>query len=296
MADDAVQRLCAIVTAYRPDDAFASRFAPIVATCRSIIVVDNTPGGHPFADLGAPFVVLQDGRNKGLGKALNLGIARARELGCDAVVLFDQDSRPSSSLVTGLLAALDRGDPARSVVAPTHLDDQNAVATPAPARPTRGGLRPTTCLPTSGMLFRIEAWPSSPHFSEELFLDLVDFDWCWRMREVGWRFYRVSDVPMLHRLGLAERKLFGLTFHVPAPYRHYFQFRDTLRVTPRAYVPLYSKIRLLGILPLKLLAYPWLLDRGVERLRWMLLGIADAWRGRGGAGAAAARLGVEGCA
>ena len=234
---------------------------------------------------------MQDGRNKGLGKALNLGIARAGELGCDVVVLFDQDSTPSASLLTSLLSCLAQVDPAHSVVGPTHLDDRGPELTLRPSRPG-GSLVPMTCLPTSGMLFSVADWSGSPHFSEELFLDLVDFDWCWRMRDLGWHFYKAIDVTMPHRLGLAQRKLFGLVFHVPAPYRHYFQFRDTLRVVPRPYVPLYSKVRLLGLLPLKLLAYPWLLDRGLERLRWMLLGMADAFRGRGGAGAAAARLGA----
>jgi hypothetical protein len=56
---------------------------------------------------------------------------------------------------------------------------------------------------------------------------------------------------MFHRLGEAERRFMGLTFHVPAPYRHYFQVRDTLRLAFRPYVPRYAKLRLIGILPLK---------------------------------------------
>ena len=91
---------------------------------------------------------------------------------------------------------------------------------------------------------------------------------------------------MPHRLGLAQRRFLGLTYHVPAPYRHYFQFRDTLRLTVRPHVPLYSKIRLAGVLPFKALAYPFLLDRGGERARWMARGVADAFRRVGGIGAA----------
>jgi rhamnosyltransferase len=281
--------LAAVLTTYRPDAGFGGRFQELSQLCRALIIVDNTPGGHRFGDLPANAIVLQDGVNKGLGRALNLGIARAIELGCDTVVLFDQDSSPASTLIAGLQLALDSAGP-RAVVGPLHIDDKTGreTAVLALTRPDEP-LRRVSCLATSGMLFRVVDAPIEP-FSEELFLDLVDFEWCWRMGRAGWSFHKATGVAMAHRLGEGQRRFAGLTYHVPAPYRHYFQFRDTLRVVPRSYVPLYPKLRLLGILPLKLLAYPWLMDRGSERLGWMLRGVRDALLGRLGAGAASAKL------
>jgi len=281
--------LAAVLTAYRPDAGLGDRFRELAQSCRALIIVDNTPGGHQFGALPANAVVLQDGLNKGLGRALNLGIARATELGCDKVVLFDQDSSPPSSLIDGLQAALS-GAGSRAVVGPLHIDDQTGreTAVVSFARSSTP-LKRVSCLATSGMLFRLDEAPLEP-FSEELFLDLVDFEWCWRMGQAGWSFYKAVNVPMAHRLGEGQRRFAGLTYHVPAPYRHYFQFRDTLRIVPRSYVPLYPKLRLLGILPLKLVAYPWLMDRGLERLGWMLRGVRDALLGRLGAGAAGPKL------
>ncbi len=140
------------------------------------------------------------------------------------------------------------------------------------------------------MMFHIDQLRDDEFFTEEFFLDFVDFEWCWRLQRHAWRFYRATDIVMPHRLGLAQRHFFGLTYHVPAPYRHYFQFRDTLRLAMRPYVPLYSKVRLAGILPLKLAAYPFILDRGGERIKWMMLGIRDALRGTVGIGAASSVL------
>lgn len=281
--------LCAVITAYRPDQCFGVRFAQIAQACHALIVVDNTPGGHCFDPDTADFVVLQDGVNKGLGKALNQGIEYARALGATHVVLFDQDSSPDKALLAGLASHLSR--PHRCV-GPLLLDDQDVVGPGSgkdqPAMNER--LREMTCLATSGMMFPVDEWSAATTFSEDLFLDFVDFEWCWRMRSRGWQFFKALDVPMPHRLGLAQRHLFGLVYHVPAPYRHYFQFRDTLRVVTRRGVPLYARVKLLGLLPLKLLVYPWLLDRGAERLAWMLHGVVDAVRNRGGVGAAAAKL------
>jgi rhamnosyltransferase len=286
-------RLAAVVTTYKPDAQFFARFAVALAFCDLFVVVDNTPRGHHFSEHATndAVLILQDGQNKGLGRALNLGIEAARQAGVQAVILFDQDSSPSEGFLRDMVDTLDvtrAGGDARVCLGPLHLDDAQLVHAPAPS--ARSGalsrLSPVTCLATSGMLFPIDALGADERFTEDFFLDFVDFDWCWRLGRRHWKFYRALDITMPHRLGLAQRRFLGLTYHVPAPYRHYFQFRDTLRLTVRSHVPLYSKIRLAGVLPLKVLAYPFLLDRRAERLRWMARGVADAFRRVGGIGAA----------
>jgi rhamnosyltransferase len=288
-----VSRLAAIVTAYRPNAQFFARFAASLRVCERIIVVDNTPGGHLFdVPVGAPVVILQDGQNKGLGHALNLGLEDARRAGVEAVVLFDQDSSPTETFLRDMLRMLEAARALRDdgpvCIGPRHVDDAfvGDIQTAAASSGALSRLLPVTCLATSGMLFRINAVGADERFTEDFFLDFVDFEWCWRLRRRGWAFYRAVDVTMPHRLGLAQRRFLGLTYHVPAPYRHYFQFRDTLRLTARAHVPFYSKLRLAGILLPKALIYPFLLDRGRERVCWMARGVADAFRRVGGVGAA----------
>jgi rhamnosyltransferase len=281
------ERLAAVVTAYKPGADLFDRFAQIIDVCHCFVVVDNTPGGHAFGPVPARVQIVQDGENKGLGRALNLGLDAARRAGANTAILFDQDSTPDTGFLQHMLnahAGLIRAQGARAAIGPLFLDD--AVGLPPAAGPASGSLKPLTCLPTSGLLFRLDAPGADQRFSEDLFLDFVDFDWCWRLRMHGWRFFRATDIGMPHRLGLAQRRLLGLTYHVPAPYRHYFQFRDTLRLVARSHVPLYSKLRLTALLPLKALAYPFMLDRGPERARWMARGVADALRRVGGIGAA----------
>lgn len=277
-------RIAAIFTTYKPDHGFKARIAPIMARCHATIVVDNTPGGHRFADTTG-IALEQDGQNKGLGRALNIGIHRAREIGCDAVVLFDQDSTPPASFIDSLVREHARTGSSTVCVGPRLVDDQAGDAWQALGEPQE-----VTCLATSGMFFSLNSVAKEDVFSEDFFLDFVDFDWCWRMHAKGWRLYRLDNVPMPHRLGLAQRKVLGLTYHVPAPYRHYFQFRDTLRLLTLGHVPIYSKLRFGGLLLPKLLIYPFILDRGMERLRWMVKGIADHFKAVRGIGAAARKL------
>lgn len=283
--------IAVVVTAYKPDAGFQDRFSGLLASCDVIVVSDNTPAGRASAELPPGFVHLRHGRNLGLGPALNAGIAAARAAGAQVVMLFDQDSTPSIAFFDALISRAEEirkiaSD--RIVIGPAHVDDQ-ATTREAVVRSEASNAK-VTCLPTSGMVFRLEDLGPDDLFDEELFLDLVDFEWCWRLGAKGWSFFRALDIPMSHRLGEAQRKFLGLTYHVPAPYRHYFQVRDTPRLALRRYVPMYAKLRLVGVLPVKALFYPFILDRGLERLGWMLRGMVDAMRGIHGVGAAGRRL------
>lgn len=291
-------RIAAIYTTYYPDGDFRQRISHVVEHCELVVIVDNTPGGHVFVPGQTDgLVVLQDGRNKGLGAALNVGLEEALRQGCDAVVLFDQDSSPQPYFIAALFAGLASAGP-RAIVGPLLVDDAKMNTAPVtsgdltmtPVSDDSPVLEDVTCIATSGMCFRLDSLTLHDRFTEDFFLDFVDFDWCWRLREKGWRLCRLRSLPMPHRLGLAQRQLLGLTYHVPAPFRHYFQFRDTLKLLTRAYVPTYSRVRLSVILLPKLIVYPFLLDRGLERLRWMLYGIRDAIRAVPGVGAAADKL------
>jgi rhamnosyltransferase len=286
------KKTAAIITAFKPDAQFSVRFDQAATYCDIVIVVDNTPGTHRFENLNSKFVVFQDGVNKGLGAALNAGLAVAKQQGVELVFLFDQDSSPTGNLLQALVEALDSEGTARVCIGPLLVDDQAPTAKfPVAHDLTSTSLLPMTCLATSGMAFNLGALAVDDDFSTDLFLDFVDFEWCWRLGRRGWRFYKLTSAPMPHRLGLAQRHLFGLTYHVPSPYRHYYQFRDTLRLVRWNYTPMYSKFRLAGILPLKLLVYPFIMDRGLERLGWMFRGIADSFNGIRGIGAAKAKLG-----
>jgi rhamnosyltransferase len=265
----------AIFTLYKPNLDFFDAISSVLEFCDFVILVDNTPGGHKFTQLPNNVLHISDGLNKGLGSALNIGISEARSRLVDQVILFDQDSSPTTELLSNLFIALNNNNLDQVIIGPTHIDDciseeifnNNSVANDVYLNSE------ISCLPTSGLVFNLSKIPTNFIFDESLFLDLVDFDWCWRLRSRGWRVYRLNNVFMRHRLGISEKKLLFLTYHIPAPYRHYFQFRDTLRVIIRSYVPLRSRLRLFSVLLPKLFVYPFILDHGVERLKWMLFGI-----------------------
>jgi rhamnosyltransferase len=263
---------CAIYTLYKPDSNLIKRIHAVYDFFDLIIFVDNTPGGYDFKFLPEKIKLYSDGFNKGLPNALNIGLQIAYENNMDYVYLFDQDSSPDNLVVKKLLESIIGYPYQNIIVGPLHIDDAN-IPSELDSNSSEYEYFNSKCLATSGIAFKLTSTILKFKFDESLFLDLVDFDWCWRLELNGFKVFKILNIKMPHRLGICQRNFCGIIYHIPAPFRHYFQFRDSLRMAMRPYVPIKSKIRLLGILPIKLIFYPIIMDDGFKRFKWMIKGI-----------------------
>ncbi len=281
------EKVTVIVTTYNPDENFNSRFSDLLNVCENVIVCDNTPGGADFSKRINGFIYLGNGTNRGLGAALNEGILSAKENGSTVAVLFDQDSSPTCELIQKLCGKLTSLRSDTTCIGPVLIDDQSGSIARINSNNTNA-LDYCPALPTSGMTFKLNAVDQHCLFTDDLFVDWVDHEWCYRMASKGWRFARDLETRMVHRLGEREAHFFWKRFFVPTPFRHYFQVRDAVALLRRKYVPMHAKWRILTTIPARLVLYPLILDKGLERMRWMLMGFSAALRREKGAGKCAA--------
>ena len=285
------EAIAVVVTTFRPTQETISMLLSLSDDGFKVIVCDNTEGGSSvlrrLVDERPDISVYFNEVNLGLGAALNVGLLAAQAVGLEYVLLLDQDTFPSSELIEALLAAHEKAtrlaQSGPAVVAPRFSSSSSV---PKDYFHNHIELKNVSCLPTAGMFFNLRQIQRHMLFSEDIFLDLCDFEWCWRLSQSDWKFFVVSNCSISQQLGEGQRSFFNITINVPAFFRHYFQFRDTLRLSARAYVPVRSKLRFLSVLPLKLLVYPIILDNGLMRLKWMLFGIRDGLLGKGGIGKA----------
>ncbi|MCU1679518.1 MAG: hypothetical protein JWQ81_257 [Amycolatopsis sp.] len=219
----------AVVTAYHPDDRLAAVVESALLTCTGVIVSDNTPASSASAaeKLDDPRItVLRNGSNQGLAAALN---AAVEKLPADtAFVLFlDQDSVLPQALVPALSAHF--ADEHIGVVAPTPWDAAHGgtyerAAETGPVVADRDGVM------TSGMLVRRNCLDAVGRFREDFFVDWVDFDFCLRARNAGFRVVQDTSVLLPHSLGDRREHRVGFlrthVLHYPA-WRHYWVARNS---------------------------------------------------------------------
>jgi rhamnosyltransferase len=59
-----------------------------------------------------------------------------------------------------------------------------------------------TCI-TSGALTNLDLWKKLDGFDEQMFIDSVDFEYCYRVRKAGYKVIQTDQVQLSHSIGNA---------------------------------------------------------------------------------------------
>ncbi len=164
----------------------------------------------------------KNGKNLGLARALNQIFEHAKAGGFDWVLTLDQDSVCPPNMISEYKKYCKL--PCLGILTPLLLDrnfDQVAEH--------KGKTELLKDCITSGGMSPLKAWEDAGGFFDDLFIDYVDYDFSARIREHGYRIYRINSVRMLHELGRGENHhFFGrkITVLNHAPMRHYYIIRN----------------------------------------------------------------------
>lgn len=244
--------------------------------------------------------LLHLGRNLGIGAALNYGVSEARSAGCDAILLMDQDSVASETMVSdlsrGLLRLLARGIKV-AAIGPRFIDRESGnlsrhvafagwrvgrIDCHSPEQPVE-----VDFLITSGSLIPLDALSTVGPFDEGLFIDHVDTEWVLRAQAKGYHVFGDCTAVMEHDLGEWRRRIWlGRWREVPIhkPFRYYYIFRNSiwLRRQPQASAA-WKRVdatRLLQIFGFMMMFHP----QRLAVLKMMIRGIRDGTKRRMGKG------------
>lgn len=178
-----------------------------------VIVVDNfSSAGEVAAITGLAhrhgWEVIARPTNAGFGAAMNTGVARARALGCDVLLLVNPDLQIEADVVAEL-AAQCRRDP-RSVVSPRMLHPDGSVwfaggqvLVDSGRTITRGAdsSAPGGWLSGACIALHERVWSAVGGFDEEYFLYWEDVDLSWRCVAAGATLHVRTDLDVVHDVG-----------------------------------------------------------------------------------------------
>lgn len=225
-----------IVTYYPSADLIAMVNRIFGQGVGEVIIVDNTPEESPAIVAKSGFErtpqVIVNMSNLGIAKALNQGIKLARRLGYEWVCTMDQDSIPFDCFFSQMAQIASRRindiNPL-AVMGPNYLESKLQ----RPAHETGNGADAVEVrdVITSGSFISVAAFSKVDGFEEKLFIDMVDTDFCFRVRQAGYSIWRTADPLMEHSVGaLTPKSFMGMRFNVTnhLPQRRYYIFRNTL--------------------------------------------------------------------
>ncbi|GKV76994.1 dTDP-rhamnosyl transferase RfbF [Pectobacterium carotovorum subsp. carotovorum] len=227
--------------------------------------------------------VLDFKKNVGIAKAQSIGMQWAFSHGADFVLQMDQDSVPDEDMVEELLICyreLSENNIKVGLVGSQDFDKYTGEKNKARVRKGNPILKDeyvdVSCTLSSGSLIPKLAYDVVGGMYDELFIDAVDHEYCWRLKKHGFKVIRNKRALLGHRLGDGKYRLLpGVHVGLPSPFRHYYAVRNIFILLRHSYVPLYWKVSSLCKLMLKLLLYPILMPNGKERLYFISKGIKD---------------------
>lgn len=226
----------AVMPVYRPGDDSLRALEATVGQVSGVVIVDDGSGpesGDVLDRLRGSAVVIPLESNSGIGAALNIGVAYARDAGATHVLFVDQDSAPQHGFVDRLIetwsGARDRGVDVGSVV-PEYF------STIRQARPRQDGLLDAVNGIQSGMLVPTETFDRIGVLRSEYFIDLVDTEFELRMRRAHLAALASPRLRLEHQLGHRYRRhrwhgwYAWLTLHpditLSSPFRYYYRLRN----------------------------------------------------------------------
>ncbi len=290
----------AVIVTYLPDlEKLGELLAALVPQVTAGVIVDNGSGADIRARLQSmctgvvELVALED--NRGIAAAQNIGIAQAKALGADYVLLSDQDSVPDGAMVMELMAAIEKMRAGGSQVAcagPRYLDARQQ--NPPPFIRVRGlrlerckcdspdAVVPVDYLIASGCLIPLAVLDQVGGMREDLFIDYVDIEWGLRARRFGYQSIGACAAQMEHSLGDHPIHFLGRQLPLHSPLRHYYHFRNAILLYREGWLSLNWKLVDGWRLLLKYGFYTLFAKPRWEHFRMMSLGILHGLLGRAG--------------
>ena len=225
------------IVTYNPDlDRLRENIESISSQVKKVIVFDNGSKNQERIkeEYQDRIILIPSSENIGIAAALNHLMQKSKELGATWMLSLDQDSVCSKFFCVAMSKYLKQGTDF-GIVAPVIVDRNVGVVG---HNPQNEYMSVRTCI-TSGAFTKIEVWQKIGGYDESMFIDSVDFEFCYRVRKAGYKVIQVRDVQLLHEIGKSEkRRLLFWTVDV----KNHSAFRKYYIAQNNVYYPLKHKL------------------------------------------------------
>jgi len=264
--------ITALVTLYNPTKENADNVCSIAAQVDRVFACDNSRVDNSDLFTGCPdsVIYLPYKKNLGLPKAFNEALKMEKYWEGDSwVIFFDQDSKIEKGHIETLIneyELIQKKGIQIGCLGPVYYDTSSGkVEIPKAKHLVTDHSYVVSSIITSSMLTTYNTLKEINFWNEDLFLDMADWDLCWRIQRSGKESCLTDIITLHHTLGLGRKKVGPISLKVTNPIREYYQIRDCLYLKRENYVPLKYKIRFVLMVHLRSYLHIKYLDHGEQR-------------------------------
>ncbi len=222
--------------------------------------------------------------NSGIAQAQNKGIQYILDTWPETryIVFLDQDSRTGSEYPQQIASIYEelQGKYRLGMLGPTLYEINSGEE----YRPFFHHLEaidhfvPRREIISSGSCVAVDVLKDVGYTDAELFIDYVDFEWCWRANAKGYISGSTRRLSINHQVGRRQVHIGNYRIIMSAPFRYYYSYRNYLWLVRRSYVPLQWKLNN-GVKRIARFCYlPFLAKDGWLCWKYMCKGIIAGFR------------------
>ncbi len=269
----------ALVTLYFPDENVKKNITQLSHFVDNVVLLDNTPDSdNSVLFLGlekTEYIAYKE--NLGLSEAFNRYLKSLKEN--SYIIFFDQDSFCPGNLIEQLKKDYSfccKRLGKKGIIGPAYFEkNANQLMIPKQKKKISEGIYQVKSIITSGMFTELEVLQKIGFWNKEIFLDMADWDLCWRVLKNSFFCCLTRNVVLSHRLGKSVHKIGGLKIKEGSAFRVYYQTRDCLFLLRKNYVPLKFKFRFILMLTIRPIIYFIFLPDKKNRIHFFFKGIID---------------------
>ncbi len=217
-AGDPAPFVAAVITTYNCYTPIERTILAVASQVDRVIIVDNGSKPETLDAIRNAIErnrlqtceLLPQGRNLGIGAALNIGVRAALAAGAEYVLTLDDDTEIFPGAVAELLrCCVDNEGRHVGVICARWIKD---IYFPETTLGEEDAPRSVERVPSSGCLIRREVFESVGMFHEGYFLDFTNYEYCDRIIGAGWQVLICPTAAVFHRPGdEVLRQFFGRT-------------------------------------------------------------------------------------
>lgn len=243
------------------------------------VIVDNSENAYTSDNKIGNMHYVCNKTNKGIAEAQNIGINIMMNEDMDYFVFLDQDSRTTIEYpkeITNAFISAKRDFPNLALLGPRVLRKKNGEEYKSIIH--KDNLSNTNFIQrrdviSSGCCISYEALKTVGLNDVSLFIDYVDYEWCWRAASKNLICGISPLVCIYHKVGQKELRFGRQVVIVSKPFRYFYQYRNYLWLLRRKYVPLQWKIATGIKFVLRILYFPFFIREWKEIEKNMFKGI-----------------------
>ena len=214
-------KLAAIVVLYHPPENVVENIHTYATYTDRIYLINNSSVQTIlFPDSWKnKLTIINNDDNYGVAKALNQGMQLAIKDGFEWVMTMDQDSSFGKHKINNYLHQVIQ-----------HQQEKIAMYGPGYGNSIAANTESIQVnrMITSGAIINTKAYIKTGPFNEQLFIDEVDHEYCYRLRLLNYTLMQFPSIQMEHRLGEKGNSKLTESRSFHSPIRLYYMIRNGL--------------------------------------------------------------------